>query len=59
MKNVFTAVNCTEHFLLNLASAITGCISISAFTSLLSNPIGITRCSKGLKICAITVLIKK
>ena len=42
-----------------LASTITGCISISAFVSLLSIPIGITNSAIGLKICAITVGIKK
>ena len=33
-RKVFTAVNYIEHFLI-LASAITGCISISTFASLL------------------------
>ena len=42
-----------------LASTITGCISISAFVSLLGIPIGITNSTIGLKICAITVGIKK
>ena len=42
-----------------LASTITGCISISAFVSLLGIPIGITNSAIGLKICAITVGIKK
>ena len=46
---VFTTVNYIEHFL-NL---------ISAFASLLGNPIEITRCAKSLKICAITTLIRK
>ena len=32
--NICTTLNCIEYFLI-LASAITGCISISAFTSLL------------------------
>ena len=47
-----------EHFL-NLASTITGCVSISAFASLLGIPIGITSSAIGLKICEITVRIKK
>ena len=40
------------HFI--LASTITGCISISAFASLLGIPIGFTSSAIGLKICAIT-----
>ena len=47
-----------EHFLI-LASTITGYISISAFTSLIGIPIGITSFAIGLKICAITARIKK
>ena len=42
-----------------LASTITGCISISAFASLIGIPIGITSSAIGLKICAITAGIKK
>ena len=38
---------------------MTGCVSISAFASLVGIPIGITSSSIGLKICAITVGIKK
>ena len=41
-----------EHFLI-FATTITGCILISAFTSLLGIPIGITSSGIGLKICAI------
>ena len=37
-----------------LASKITGCISISAFASLIGIPIGITNSTIGLKICAKT-----
>ena len=40
-KKVCTTLNYIEHFLI-LASTITGCISISAFASLLGIPIGIT-----------------
>ena len=50
--------NYIEHFLI-LASTITGCISISAFASLIGIPIGITSSAIGLKICAITAGIKK
>ena len=41
LKKVCTTLNYTEHFLI-LASTITGCISISAFASLLGIPIEIT-----------------
>ena len=42
-----------------LASKITGCISISAFASLIGIPIGITTSAVGLKICANGAGIKK
>ena len=50
-------INYVEHFLI-LACTITGCISISAFTSLLVIPIGITSSAIGLKICSKTAGIK-
>ena len=43
-----------EH-LLNLLSAVTGCVSISGFGSLVGIPIGFTSSS----ICTITAEIKK
>ena len=57
-KKVCTTLNYIEHFLI-LASTITGCISISAFASLIDIPLGITSSAIGLKICAITAEIKK
>ena len=42
-----------------LASTITGCVSISAFASLVGILIGIKSSAIGFKICAITVGIKK
>ena len=39
-KTICTTLNYIEHFLI-LASTITGCISISAFASLVGIPIGI------------------
>ena len=57
-KNMFTTLNYVEHFLI-LASAITRCVSVSAFASLIDIPIGIMSSSTGLKICAITPGIKK
>ena len=51
-KKVCTTLKYIEHFL-NLASTITGCISISDFASLFGISIGITSSAIGLKICAI------
>ena len=56
-KKVCTTLNYIEHFL-NLASAITGCISIFVFASLLGIPIGITSSEIGLKSCAIAAGMK-
>ena len=42
-----------------LAFRITGCVSISAFSSLAGIPVGITSSAMGSKIYAITVGIKK
>ena len=44
--------------LLILASTITACVSISAFTSLVCVPICITSSAVGIKICAVTAGIK-
>ena len=57
-KKFCTALNHIENFPI-LGSAITGCVSISAFASLVVIPIGITSSAIGLKICAITAAIKK
>ena len=57
-KKVCTNLNYIEHFLI-VASKITECISISAFSSLIGIPLGITSFATGLKICAITAEIKK
>ena len=57
-KKVCKTLNYLEQFLI-LASAVIGCISISAFATLLDFPIGITSSAIGLKICAITEGIKK
>ena len=57
-KKICTILNYTEHFLI-LASAITGCVSISAFASSVVVSIGILSSAVGLKICAITAAIKK
>ena len=57
-KKVYTTVNYIEHFLI-LGSKITGCVSISAFASVVGISIGITSSAIGLKICATTAAIKK
>ena len=57
-KKVFTTLNHIKHFLI-LGSTITGCISISAFASLVDILIGIMGSAIGLKIWPITVAIIK
>ena len=54
-KKVCTTLNYIEHFLI-LASTITGCVSISAFASLIN---GIYEFCSWIKICAATSEIKK
>ena len=57
-KNTCKYLNYVEHLLI-LVSTVTGCISISAFASWVSVPVGITSSVVRLKICAITAGIKK
>ena len=57
-KKVCTTLNYIEHFLI-LGSTITGCVSISAFVSLVGIPIVIANSAIGFKICAITAAITK
>ena len=57
-KKVCTTLNYIEHFRI-LVSTITGCISISAFASLVGIPIEIMSIAVGLKICQITARIEK
>ena len=56
-KKVGRVLNYIDHSLI-VISTITGCISISAFASLVGIPRGITSSAIGLKICAITAGIK-
>ena len=51
-------LNYIEHLLISM-STVTGCVSISAFASLVGIPIVITSSAIILKICAITAGIKK
>ena len=57
-KKICTTLNYVELFLI-LASTITGCVSISAFASLLGIPIGITNSVKVLETCEIVAGIEK
>ena len=57
-KNICTILNYIEQFLI-LVSTFTGCISISAFASLIGIAIGTTSSLIGLKICATTAGVKK
>ena len=57
-QKICTAPNYIGNFLI-LACTITGCISISAFTSLIIIRMEITSSANGLKICAIAAAIKK
>ena len=57
-KKGCTTLNYIEHFLI-LDSTITGCISISAFTSLIGISIAITSSAIQLKIYVIVAGIKK
>ena len=57
-KKVCRVLNYIEHSLI-VTSTITGCISISAFASLVGIPIEISISTIGLKICVISAGIKK
>ena len=52
-------MNKTFENLLILVSTVTGCVSISAFVSLVHVPVSITSSAIRLKICANTPAIKK
>ena len=56
-KKVSKILNCIKHLLI-LASVLIGCVSISAFTSLVVIPIGIGSSAVGIKIFVITAVIK-
>ena len=57
-KKVCTTLNYFEQFLI-LASTIIGCVSFSAFASLIDIPIGIRSSAMGLKICTISAGIMR
>ena len=56
-EKVCRVLNYINHLLI-VTSTITGCISISAFASLVGIPIGMASSTIGLKICVITAGIK-
>ena len=47
-----------EHFLV-FVSAVSGCVSVSAFASWVGIPVGIVSSEVGIEICAVTAWIKK
>ena len=57
-KKTCKYLNYVEHLLI-LASKVTGCVSISAFASLVAISVGITSSAVGIKISAITAGIGK
>ena len=57
-KNVSRVLNYIDHSLIAI-SIFTGCVSISAFASLVGFTIGIVSSTIGLEICVITAGIKK
>ena len=57
-KKVYRVLNYIEHLLISIFT-VSGCIFISAFASLVGIPIGIRSSAIELKICLITVEIKK
>ena len=56
-KKVYLALNYIEDFRI-LVFAVTGCLPVSAFASLIRIPTGITSSATGLKICAIAAGVK-
>ena len=57
-KKVCRVLNYIDYLLI-VTSTIIGCVSISAFASLVGIPIGIASSTIGLKICVITAGTKK
>ena len=57
-KKICRVLNYIDHSLI-VISTITGCVSVSTFSTLVGIPIGIARSTIGLKICVITAGIKK
>ena len=56
-KKTWKNLNHVEHLLI-LISTVTGCVSISAFASLVFVPVCIINAAVGIQICGITAGIK-
>ena len=57
-KKVCRVLNYIEYLLI-LVSTVTGCVSVSAFASLVGFPVSVTSYVVGLKTCVITARFKK
>ena len=57
-KKTCKYLSCIEYLFI-FASTVTGCVSISAFVSLVWVPVGITSSAVGIEICATAAGIKK
>ena len=57
-KKVYRVLNYIEHLLV-LISTVSGCVFVDAFASLVGITIGITSSAIALKICVISIGIKK
>ena len=57
-KETCKYLNYVEHLLI-LVWTVTCCVSVSAFSSLVCVPVGITRSAVEIKICEITTGVKK
>ena len=57
--NKFVRLWTTLNIFLLFIFAVSGCVSISAFVPLVGVPVGIASFAVGIKICAITAVIKK
>ena len=57
-KKTYKYLDNVEHLLI-LVSTVTGCVSISAFASLVCVPVDITSSAVGIEICEVTSGIKK
>ena len=57
-KKMFRSLNHFKKFF-TLVSGVSGCVSSSAFASLLNHPVGIPSSAERLKICTIAGRLKK
>ena len=57
-KKIFRTLNQTDHLFI-LVSTVTGCVSVSPCTSLVSIPVGTANSATTMRVCTITAGIKK